>query len=128
MIAIDTRSFIAYLSGAHGPDVEATGLALEHRQAALPPVVLSELLSDPKLPRAVRALFIELPLLEVSEGYWERAGPLRARVIAAAHKAPLADALIVQSCLDHDVGLVTRDKDFRHFVRSAGLQLVLNPS
>lgn len=47
MIAIDTSSLIAYLSGHAGLDVEATGLALEHRQAVLPPVVLSELLSEP---------------------------------------------------------------------------------
>jgi predicted nucleic acid-binding protein len=46
VIAIDTSSFIAYLAGAAGADVETTALALEHRQAVLPPVVLSELLSE----------------------------------------------------------------------------------
>ena len=55
MIAVDTSSFVAYLSGAEGLDVEATGWALEHRQAAVPPVVLSELLSDPKLAPDVAA-------------------------------------------------------------------------
>ena len=74
MIAIDTSSVVAYLSGASGTDVEATGLALEHRQAALPPVVLSELLSDPKLRRDLKDVFRRLPLLEVLDGYWERPG------------------------------------------------------
>ncbi len=40
-------------------------------------------------------------------------------------KAPaqrMADALIAQSCLDHDVALVTRDRDFRNFARAAGLR------
>jgi hypothetical protein len=39
---------VAYLSGATGPDVGAVAIALEHAQATLPPVVLTELLSDPK--------------------------------------------------------------------------------
>jgi predicted nucleic acid-binding protein len=124
MIAIDTSSLIAYLSGATGSDVEATAAALEHRHAALPPVVLSELLSDPKLAPSVKDLFTQLPLLDVTEGYWVRAGWLRAKVIAGGRRAPLADTLIAQSCLDHDVPLVTRDTDFRHFVRAGGLRLI----
>lgn len=68
----------AYLSGASGPDVHAVAIALEHAQAVLPPVVLTE--------------------------------------------------LIAQSCLDHDLPLVTRDSDFRHFVRLAGVRLVAGPS
>lgn len=124
MIAIDTSSLVAYLSGARGADVEATGLALEHRQAALPPVVLSELLSDPKLGRDVKDVFLRLPLLEILDGYWERAGLLRAKALAHGRRARLADTLIAQSCLDHAVELVTRDADFGPFTRLAGLRLV----
>jgi predicted nucleic acid-binding protein len=123
VIAVDTSSFVAYLSGAEGFDVEATDWALEHRQAAMPPVVLAELLSDPKLAHDVKQLFTGLPLLAVAPGYWERAGLLRARIIAHGRRARLADALIAQSCLDHDVELITRDADFRPFVRAAGLRL-----
>lgn len=123
MIAIDTSSLIAYLGGGEGPDVEATALALQHRNAALPPVVLSELLSDSALPPDVRTLLGRLPLLDVADGYWERAGLLRARMLAAGRRTPLADTLIAQSCLDHDVPLVTRDADFRNFARTAGLRL-----
>ncbi len=125
MIAIDTSSLVAYLSGAAGPDAEATELALEHRQAVLPPVVLSELLSDPRLARHVKELFTRLPMLEVLNGYWERAGLLRARALGRGRKARLADALIAQSCLDHDVGLVTRNRDFQYFARAAGLRLLV---
>lgn len=89
----------------------------------LPPVVLSELLSDPGLPAAVRESLLLLPRLEVLDGYWERAGLLRARVLARGQRARLADTLIAQSCIDHDVELVTRDADFRHFVRADGLRL-----
>jgi predicted nucleic acid-binding protein len=90
----------------------------------LPPVVLSELLSDPRLPRDVRDVVLRLPLLEILDGYWERAGLLRARLLANGRRARLADTLITQACLDHDVELVTRDADFRHFVRLARLRLV----
>jgi predicted nucleic acid-binding protein len=34
-----------------------------------------------------------------------------------------SDTLIAQTCIDHDVPLITRDQDFRHFV-SAGLTLL----
>ena len=121
MIAIDTSSFIAYLSGDSGPDVDATELALAHRQAALPPVVLSELLSDPRLSPGARGLLARLPMLDVLDGYWERAGLLRARILRRGRKARLADTLVAQSCLDHDVELVTRDADFQHFAHAAGL-------
>ena len=103
--------------------MEATDLALAHRQATLPPVVLSELLSDPKMRRDVKAVFLALPLLDLLDGYWERAGLLRAKALAHGRRAPLADTLIAQSCLDHDVELITRDSDFGHFSRLAGLRL-----
>lgn len=124
MIAIDSSSLIAYLSGADGSDSAAVEAALAEKHACLPPVVLAELLSDPKLPQPVERLLRQLPLLSVSDGYWERAGALRAKVIADRRKAPLADALIAQSCLDHDVPLITRDLDFRHFARLGRLKLV----
>ncbi|HEV8657676.1 MAG TPA: PIN domain-containing protein [Thermoanaerobaculia bacterium] len=52
-----------------------------------------------------------------------RAGLLRGRVIATGFKSKVADALVAQSCLDHDVALVTHDRDFRHYARF-GLVLV----
>ena len=50
-------------------------------------------------------------------------GYLRSEVIRGGRKAPLADALIAQSCMDHDIPLITRDGDFRNF-RRAGLKLL----
>jgi hypothetical protein len=121
VIAIDTSSFSAYLGGDDGPDVELIDTTLEQHHAVLPPVVLTELLSTPRLPRPVADVFRSLPLLEVGPGYWERAGALRARVRARGFKARLADVLIAQTCLDHGVPLITRDADFRRF-KAAGLK------
>lgn len=125
MIAVDASSFIAYLSGEGGADVEAVDAALADNQACLPPVALVELLSDPKLPPGLARLFGQIPVLAVVDGYWVRAGLLRAKVIARRHRARLADTLIAQSCLDHDVALITRDADFRHFSQMANLKLAV---
>ena len=123
MIAIDSSSWIAYFGGASGADTEAVERVLAERQACLPPVVLTELLSDRDLPRDATELLLQLPLLAPDAGYWERAGRLRARVLAARRKARVADVLIAQSCLDHAVALITRDRDFRNFARIARLRL-----
>jgi len=126
MLCLDTSSVIAYLEGHSGSDVEAVDRALENQEGVIAPVTLSELLSDPALSRTLRKLILELPVLPVVEGYWERAGLLRARALRMGHKAKLADTLIAQSCLDHRVSLVSRDRDFRVFHRVAGLKLFDN--
>jgi predicted nucleic acid-binding protein len=87
MIALDTSSLVAYLSNARGGDVDAVEVALAERQACLPPAVLAELLSDPRLSARTAALFRALPQLSVTDGYWERVGALRADVIAQGRRA-----------------------------------------
>jgi len=124
MIAVDTSSWIAFLDGSAGDDTTLVARTLADRQVCIPPAVLTELLSDPRLPARVARLLGELPLLDVLDGFWARAGALRATVLARRRRAPLADALIAQSCLDHDVGLVTRDVDFEAFSRAGGLRVL----
>lgn len=124
MICLDTSSVIAYLEGDAGSDVEAVDRALEQQEGTIAPVSLSELLSDPALPRTLRKVILELPILPIIEGYWERAGLLRARILRSGNKAKLADTLIAQSCLDHRIALLSHDRDFRVFHRFAGLKLL----
>ena len=124
MVAVDTSSLIAFLRGEPGRDVESVDQALEFNQAVLPPVVLTEILSDPGLDRRVARLVRDLPVLEIRPGYWDRAGASRAMVLAKKLRARLADALIAQSCVDNRTPLITRDADFRHFAKHAGLQLM----
>ena len=128
MIAADTSTWIAFLEGNIGNDVDLLDRALQDRQVIMVPVVLAELLSDPKLPATVAETLSEIPLAEVRPGYWERAGLLRATVLARRRKARLADALIAQSCIDASLALVTRDRDFRAFSDAAGLELEPGPS
>ena len=125
MIAADTSTWVAYLQGESGGDVDLLDAALRDRQVLMPPVVLTELLSDPKLPDAVASTLSQLPLIETSDACWERAGKLRASVLARRRKARLGDALIAQSCVDRGVALLTRDSDFRVFSEAAAIDLVV---
>ena len=125
MIAVDTSTWIAFLEGDAGEDTELLDRALQDRQVLMVPAVLTEVLSDPKLPSEVSRTLAELPLIEIEPGYWQRAGVLRATVLAKRRKARLGDALIAQSCIDRGIPLLTRDRDFRAFAGAAGLDLVM---
>lgn len=125
MIAVDTSTWIAFLQGDGGEDAELLDKALQDRQVLMVPAVLTEVFSDPKLPLEVSQILSELPLIDISAGYWQRAGELRAMVLAKRRKARLGDALIAQSCIDRGVPLLTRDRDFRAFAAAAGLDLVI---
>jgi predicted nucleic acid-binding protein len=92
------------------------------------PVVLAELLSDPKLPSEVAETLSDVPLIDLAPGYWQRAGALRAKALLKRRKARLGHALIAQSCIDEGVPLLTRDRDFQSFSEAAGLDLVLGSS
>lgn len=125
MIAVDTSTWIAFLQEGSGEDVELLDKPLQNRQVIMAPVVLPEILSDPKLSIEVSGLLSEMPLMELSLGYWQRAGELRARVLSKHRKARLADALIAQTCIDSKTPLLTRDRDFRAFADAPGLNLIL---
>lgn len=125
MIAADTSTWIGFLEGDGGDDTELLNSALRDRQVLMVPVVLTELLSDPQLPASVAGSLSEVPMLETEVGYWQRAGALRAKVLANQRKARLGDALIAQSCVDRGIALLTRDGDFRAFADAAALKLAL---
>ena len=113
MIAADTSTWIAFLEGETAPDTELLDQVLGNRQLVMIPVVLTELLSDPKLPGSVAKTLCEVPSIELGTGYWQRAGELRAKVLARRSRARLGEALIAQSCIDRGISLLTRDRDFR---------------
>jgi predicted nucleic acid-binding protein len=125
VIAADTSTWIAFFQGDQGEDIELLDKALEDRQVLMAPVVLTELLSDPKITTEVAETLTQLPLIEVQAGYWQRAGALREQALAKRRKARLGDALIAQSCIDRGVPLLTRDRDFKAFAEGEGLDLVI---
>ncbi len=123
MIAADTSSLIAYLAGETGKDVERISAAIDAAELHLPPVVITELLSDPRNMAVLEPKISSISMLEISPGYWNRAGKTRAALLARSLAAKVPDTLIAQSCIDHDVALITRDADFRHFAKHCGLKL-----
>jgi predicted nucleic acid-binding protein len=123
LIAADTSTWVAFLEGHQGKDALLLDKALQDRQVVMVPVVLTELLSDSALPRSVSQTLSAVPLVEIGSGYWQRAGELRAKVLAKHRKARLGDALIAQSCIDGGIPLLTRDRDSRAFAEAAGLRL-----
>ena len=125
MIAADTSTWIAFFHGDAGNDTQLLDHALEDRQLLMVPAVLTELLSDAKLPAHVAQTLSDLPLIETAPSYWKRAGELRASVLTKRRKARLSDALIAQTSVDRGIPLLTRDQDFRSFADSAKLDVVI---
>jgi predicted nucleic acid-binding protein len=124
MICADTSSIVALLKGEQGRDVEVVRGALVDGILVLAPASVAELLSDPGITPPLEESVLDVPQLETTPGYWERAGRLRAKLMRRHFRPKLADSLIAQSCLDYDVILVTRDRDFSPFQKLAGLRLV----
>jgi predicted nucleic acid-binding protein len=124
MIAADTSTWVAFLDKpATEDDTLLLRKALQEQQLLMIPVVLTELLSDPHLPRALASGLLAVPLIRIDAGFWQRTGILRAKVLAKGRRARLADSLIAQTCLDEGIPLITRDRDFRAFAEVSQLQL-----
>jgi hypothetical protein len=68
MIAADTSTWIAFLQGDGGDDTDLLDRALQDRQVLMVPAVLTEVLSDPKLPADVAQTLTELPLIDLRPG------------------------------------------------------------
>jgi predicted nucleic acid-binding protein len=123
MIAADSSALSAFFKGEDGSDIKLLIHAFSAGDLCLPPVVLTEMLSDPAAQQEMMETVAEFRLLEISDGYWLRAGEMRRSLKVKGFKAKTADSLIAQSCIDHDVILITRNTDFRHFAKHCGLKL-----
>lgn len=124
MICSDTSTLVALLAGESGVDVNRAAEALKDGQLVLAPVTLMELVSDRRLPPIIEASVLSIPHLEITPGYWWRAGKLRRHLMGHGYRPKIADTLIAQACLDHHVSLLTRDRDFEGFAKVAGLRLL----
>jgi len=123
MIAADSSALISFFAGEPGEAAEQVAAALAAGNICLPPPVLAEMLSDPRAKKEMSVTVLDFYLLPVLDGFWERAGLARGLLRQKGLKAKLGDALIAQSCIDHDVPLITGDGDFRHFAKHCGLKL-----
>ena len=124
MTCADTSSLVAYIQGEQGLDVELVDRALADYSLLLAPVSVTELLSAPLVTPSMEIFILGVQRLEIKAGYWERAGKLRASLMRHGYRPKIADTLIAQSCLDSQVPLITRDRDFSAFRELAGLRLL----
>jgi predicted nucleic acid-binding protein len=115
VIAADTSAWLDYSKGADSEGSTRLEAALAAGTLVLPMPVLFELLSGPGLTSEARALILELPRLEISPGFWERAGDLRRDLLLSGRKARSMDCLIAQNCMDHKIALIASGCDFRNF-------------
>ncbi len=125
MIAANSSSLVAYFQGLEGPDTQRIDAAFAAGDLRLPPVVVTELLSDPSpiFRDDLEEILNGIEMLEILDGYWHRAGTARRKILSHNLKCKVADALVAQSCIDYDVPLIARDNDFRHFAKFCGLKL-----
>ena len=123
MIAADSSSLIGYLQGEAGPDIDLIDQAIGRQDLVLAPPVITELRSGAAANPALERLLAQTPVLPIDGGLWHRAGQHRRLLIERGLKARFADALIAQCCIDADIPLIARDRDYRHFERWCGLKL-----
>lgn len=123
MLAVDTSAFIAFMENPAAAS-ERLEMALADGTLTLPPVVVAELLSAPLLDDKSREWIADLPMLETKSGFWHRVGAARCTLLSQKLKSKLGDAMIAQSCIDHDIALLTNDTDFRHYAQHLGLKLL----
>jgi predicted nucleic acid-binding protein len=122
MIAADTSAWIDFSRGSTSTFARKLEVALVDGSLVMPNPVLFEILSGPGLTAEARELILQLPRLDVLDGFWERSGDMRQKILRKGFKARAMDCLIAQSCIDHGVSLIAVDSDYRHMTRY-GLKL-----
>lgn len=123
MIA-DTSVWIDFFLGSPGGDLDLFRSALNEGRVMMAPAVLSELLSSTEITPEVQKALLEMPFAIPTPAFWEETGKLRRLLAKQGTNATLADCLVVQSCLEQDLPLLTRDQGIKKFASKAGLRLV----
>jgi predicted nucleic acid-binding protein len=127
VIVVDTNVWADWFNGLGSPETDRLDHALDHQEAGLVPVVLTEVLqgfrADRDFERA-RVLLVQLPVLALDvEGHAAAARlsrRLRARGITVSGAI---DCIIAQTCIAADVELLSMDRDFVAIARHTPLRL-----
>lgn len=124
IVAVDTCVLVDFQSGVVNAQVMLLEEKLLQGHVSVPSVVITEFLSNPRLDKKHYHFLQDIRVLEIYDGYWQRAAEIRKLLLNKGLKSKLGDALIAQACIDNSVALLTRDDDFRHYAKHCGLQLV----
>jgi len=95
MIAADTSTWVAYLEGAKGKRRRTASPGALRNKQALHGARCAHGADERARPASLKvaASLVDLPLIQITTGYWQRAGLLRAKVVGGrAARARLGDA------------------------------------
>lgn len=123
MLALDSSALVSFFKNEDAEFSRLFKIILISEQIVVSPVVYAEVFSHPLLKTEEIELIEAIKSLPIKEGYWKRAGLVRAFLYKKGCKPKLPDTLIAQSCIDHDVPLLTRDDGFLPFAEFCGLKL-----
>jgi len=123
-VIADTSIWIDYFLGKPGEDLDSFRISLNEGRVVMAPAVLSELLSSTEMTATVEKALLEMPIASPTPAFWKDSGKLRRLLAKQGMNASLADCLVVQSCLEHDLPLLTRDKGIKKFASKVGLVLL----
>lgn len=123
IVTADSSVMIDYFKGINSKETKLVYEMIEEKSLTLPPMVISELLSNHNLDDVAIETISVMPTLDVQDGFWIRSGLSRAKILSKKLKARMLDVQIAQICIDNDVAIVTKDKDFRHFKKYLGLKI-----
>ena len=123
MIA-DTSIWIDFFRGKSGEDLDLFRISLNEGRVMMAPAVLAELLSSTEMTESVERALSEMEFARTSPNFWKECGKLRRRLARTGFNASLADCLVVQTCLEHGLPLLTRDQGIKKFGPKVGLTLL----
>ena len=131
MIVADTRVWIDFFNGAPGPArITLRGLVADSpSQLIIPDLVMFEVMRGFKYERQQRQALSAFQALNV-QSVVDRAAAQRAAEryrhlrVAGVTVHSAVDVLVASYCIDHDLILLQRDRDFLPFEQHFGLRLL----
>jgi predicted nucleic acid-binding protein len=127
VIVVDTPVWADWFNGGDSPEVDRLARALDHQDAGLAPVILTEVLqgfrADADFERA-RVLLVQLPVLMLDLAGHVAAARLFRRLRGRGITVRgTIDCIIAQTCIAAGVELLSTDQDFAGIARHTPLRL-----
>jgi predicted nucleic acid-binding protein len=122
-VVADTSVWIDFLAGRDVPQLET---ALAEASLAVPPIVVSEIVSGARRPRDRRVLtdlLREIPIHDTPLEHWVRVGDLRRTLRAKGLTVSTPDAHVAQCALDRRALLLTKDRVFARIAALTELRI-----
>lgn len=127
MIVVDTTVWADWFNGTDSPEVDHLSRALDHQDAGLAPVILTEVLqgfrADRDFERA-RVLLSQLPVLALDiDGHAAAARLFRRLRNRGITVRGTIDCIIAQTCIAAGAELLSTGQDFTAIARHTPLRL-----